>query len=293
MLDKAIMTKKLEQAIRLIKSGDKSSARDLFLEILKTDPKNSQAWLWMSAVVETDELRQECLEEVLKLDPNNQTAKKGLERLCKRNYYPTTITPMKQVSTGIAYRYAIKPRMVHFSLLLLLMPVFLLQKPMLNKYLSYRALRDPKRYHQTNAEVTGYEIRQRRGGYLLYYVRYRFYVHEKAKWYSGGNSSDDGDTWVSITKKTWERSRKTGTIDVVYLPEDPWTNMLIGLDYDPVFGFGLYWLTVTAINIVTLIQVPVILLNYFRCWKAARREEGRRLWYWETKRIYPNLMPLT
>lgn len=78
-----MMTDKLQTAIIAIKEGDKSTGKNLLLEILKDNPENDRAWTWMSAVVDSDELRQECLEEAIKHNPNNQTARKGLEKLQK------------------------------------------------------------------------------------------------------------------------------------------------------------------------------------------------------------------
>lgn len=75
------MTNKLTHAIQLIKSGDNERARLLLIEHLKTDPKNDRAWVWMAAVVETAELKQECLEEALKHNPHNEVARRGLAAL--------------------------------------------------------------------------------------------------------------------------------------------------------------------------------------------------------------------
>lgn len=74
------MTAMLGQAITLVKSGQRREARSLLLEILKTDPENEQAWLWLSGVV-GKEKQIYCLEKVLSINPNNQTARKALVRL--------------------------------------------------------------------------------------------------------------------------------------------------------------------------------------------------------------------
>jgi len=72
---------KLQQAITLIKSGDKQSGGSLLAEILKAEPRNETAWLWMSSIVANDEQRHYCLKQVLTINPNNQLAKKGLVKL--------------------------------------------------------------------------------------------------------------------------------------------------------------------------------------------------------------------
>jgi hypothetical protein len=75
---------KLQSAIKLVKSGDKQSARQLLLEILKSDPHNEKAWLWLSACVDTIEQRKYCLEKVLAINPNNVEVHNALHSLQNR-----------------------------------------------------------------------------------------------------------------------------------------------------------------------------------------------------------------
>jgi len=75
------MSGDLQNAISLIKSGHKEEAQTILIQILEDDPQNEKAWIWMSAVVDTDEMRLECLDEVLKINPNNQAAQKGAAKL--------------------------------------------------------------------------------------------------------------------------------------------------------------------------------------------------------------------
>jgi hypothetical protein len=72
---------KLQQAIDLIKAGDKQRGGQLLAEILRTDPEQETAWLWMSGVVDEPDERRYCLEQVLALNPANQLARDGLARL--------------------------------------------------------------------------------------------------------------------------------------------------------------------------------------------------------------------
>jgi hypothetical protein len=78
------MKEKLKQAMDSVKVGDNDKARELLLDVLRQDPTNDVAWVWMSAVVETDELRQNCLEEALKYNPRNKTAKRALDRMVEQ-----------------------------------------------------------------------------------------------------------------------------------------------------------------------------------------------------------------
>ena len=71
----------LKQGIAAYKQGLTAEARTIFLEVIKQDQVNEQAWLWLSGAVETDGERRACLEQVLVINPANELARRGLERL--------------------------------------------------------------------------------------------------------------------------------------------------------------------------------------------------------------------
>lgn len=71
----------LEQAISAAKAGRKEEARRLLEAVLDADDRNEQAWLWMSDVVDSDEERVICLENVLTINPHNEPARRGLVAL--------------------------------------------------------------------------------------------------------------------------------------------------------------------------------------------------------------------
>ena len=71
---------KLQQAMALIKSGDKESGQKLLFEIISSDPGNETAWLWLVSVVSPDQ-RIFCLEKALSINPNNVQARQYLEKL--------------------------------------------------------------------------------------------------------------------------------------------------------------------------------------------------------------------
>jgi hypothetical protein len=71
----------LEQAQKAIRNGNKELGKKLLIQILKENPNSEAAWLWMSAAVDTPELRQECLKKVLEINPQNQHARKGLAKV--------------------------------------------------------------------------------------------------------------------------------------------------------------------------------------------------------------------
>lgn len=81
MFDKTTQNSVLEEAINAARNGDRIKAKDRLTRYLRYDQKNEQAWLWMSAVVESDRERIFCLTNALKLNPNNKTVKRGLALL--------------------------------------------------------------------------------------------------------------------------------------------------------------------------------------------------------------------
>ncbi len=71
----------LQQAIQAIQNGDKKTGEKLLIQILNANPKHETAWMWMSTTVDDPELRRECLEKVLEINPKNEAAHKYLYKL--------------------------------------------------------------------------------------------------------------------------------------------------------------------------------------------------------------------
>ena len=72
---------KLQLGIAALKAGEKEKARELFMAVIENDENNEQAWLWLSGAVNNHEDKKICLENVLTLNPNNQAAKRGLNKI--------------------------------------------------------------------------------------------------------------------------------------------------------------------------------------------------------------------
>ena len=66
------------QVIEGIKKGERSHAKELLTSLLQTDKHNPDHWLWMSSVVDSRKEQIYCLETVLRLDPENEAAKRAL-----------------------------------------------------------------------------------------------------------------------------------------------------------------------------------------------------------------------
>jgi len=97
----------LQDAAKAIRAGDKKLGKKLLVELLKDDPANDMAWLWMSAVAGTDKMRRECLEEALKHNPNNHTAQKELQKLGQTGKAPVipSVNRPEQIPPGIKGLY--------------------------------------------------------------------------------------------------------------------------------------------------------------------------------------------
>jgi Tfp pilus assembly protein PilF len=71
----------LNQAVQFYKDGNKEQAAQILTAVLKQDPKNEAAWLWMAACSDKLEERRMCLEKALEINPKNEKARLALEKL--------------------------------------------------------------------------------------------------------------------------------------------------------------------------------------------------------------------
>jgi tetratricopeptide (TPR) repeat protein len=67
-----------QEAVEALRAGNKTKARELFTDLIKTDQSNVTYWIWLSSAMETTKERIYCLQTAFKLDPENATAKRGL-----------------------------------------------------------------------------------------------------------------------------------------------------------------------------------------------------------------------
>jgi hypothetical protein len=74
----------VREGISAYRAGRKDEARALLLRATEIDQYNEQAWLWLSAVVESPEEQRTCLENVLTINPNNERAQQGIEMLSQK-----------------------------------------------------------------------------------------------------------------------------------------------------------------------------------------------------------------
>src|SRR5687767_2385708 len=73
----------LAQGIAAARANQKDAARQAFQAVIRQDPRSESAWLWMSGLVDDPAQQRDCLQRVLALNPQNEHARRGLERLAK------------------------------------------------------------------------------------------------------------------------------------------------------------------------------------------------------------------
>lgn len=80
----------LNQAVQLIRTGNKKSALPILSEIIQIDPDNEAAWIWLHVCVDSIPQKKYCLQKALAINPNNQNARNELEKLSTQK--PTSAT---------------------------------------------------------------------------------------------------------------------------------------------------------------------------------------------------------
>jgi hypothetical protein len=90
----------VQEGIAAIKAGRKDDARRILVRATELDERNEQAWLWLSACVDTPEEQQICLENVLSINPGNQKAQRGLEAIKKQAGSSAPPAPQPSADSG-------------------------------------------------------------------------------------------------------------------------------------------------------------------------------------------------
>lgn len=83
----------LQKGIAAARTGRSQEARQFLHQVVKTDPNNEMGWLWLSGLMATNEQKHACLEQVLRVNPENVYARAGLERL--QRISPPVTSPVK------------------------------------------------------------------------------------------------------------------------------------------------------------------------------------------------------
>lgn len=98
-----------ERAIELIKQGNVAEGAKILSTVIKEEPDNDQAWLWMSACVGDRDKKIYCLQRVLQINPSSNAARKGLSALGFDAPPPAPeplVPAVETESNGSAFRYS-------------------------------------------------------------------------------------------------------------------------------------------------------------------------------------------
>ena len=71
----------LKRAILAAQTGRLEEGRRLLAAILRKDPRNATAWVWLGKAVDDVEKRRECFSRALQIDPGNDEARRGMVAL--------------------------------------------------------------------------------------------------------------------------------------------------------------------------------------------------------------------
>ena len=82
-----------QKGIQSFKSGEKTAAQNFFKQALQENPADETAWLWLAGTFEDKKTRILCLEKVLRINPDNLPAQKGLAQLKPAPLQPPTPAP--------------------------------------------------------------------------------------------------------------------------------------------------------------------------------------------------------
>ncbi len=74
-----------ERGLAAARGGQRRIAAGLLTRAVQLDPRHEHAWLWLSGVLDDPQDIEFCLRSVLKINPNNQQAQKGLAWVRQRS----------------------------------------------------------------------------------------------------------------------------------------------------------------------------------------------------------------
>ena len=81
------MDNSIQEGLAALKAGNKSLARTLFRKAIQQNHDDTQAWLGLSAAVDSDFEKVQCLQTIIKIDPDNRIAKTALDQLVGRLFH--------------------------------------------------------------------------------------------------------------------------------------------------------------------------------------------------------------
>lgn len=86
----------LQEGISAARAGQKARAYQLLTRATQDPSSAEHAWLWLSGVIEREDERLFCLDNVLRLNPNNDPAKRGATMLRQKGIFPSPPMPPEE-----------------------------------------------------------------------------------------------------------------------------------------------------------------------------------------------------
>jgi len=83
----------LQQAQLATKQGNRRKALELLREVVRQEPQNDTAWELLADVADTKEHAADCLKQALKINPDNESAKRTLSALTTQITTPLSQAP--------------------------------------------------------------------------------------------------------------------------------------------------------------------------------------------------------
>ncbi|MEQ8674945.1 MAG: hypothetical protein RLP44_03750 [Aggregatilineales bacterium] len=71
----------LQMAIDTAKRGNGEAARNMFREVWNRNKRNERALMWLARLAKTPKEQKQWLDRILRLNPNNETAKTALSQM--------------------------------------------------------------------------------------------------------------------------------------------------------------------------------------------------------------------
>jgi hypothetical protein len=240
----------LNEAVRRIRQGDRAGGKELLVELLKAEPENDQAWLWMAAAVEEDTLRRECLEEALKHNPDNQEARRALQKLAGGGPPAAPLTRGAGAS-WLRRRRRYGPAGPGCLAVLLLLAAALVVVASVGLRREAR-LRDEGVVAQ--AGLTEAWTSKEEAG-TVYWVRYAFTAADGRTY----TASDffRRDLPVELDAGTWNEAVSNATLPVIYVPGAPRLNRP-----EAVEAGGNPWLYVAIGGAIVAVLLAIILFIF-------------------------------
>ncbi|NPV75555.1 MAG: hypothetical protein HPY59_04190 [Anaerolineae bacterium] len=89
--------KTLDEAIELIRAGQKQAGRQILVAFLQTHPHDERAWIWLAYAMDTPNERELALRQFLKANPKSQVARLALNALGEPPIQPSMPSPGETV----------------------------------------------------------------------------------------------------------------------------------------------------------------------------------------------------